>query len=339
MQQASSRGPLMGLAVLAVLLETLSVTVGIGVAGWLAGAAYGLVLTVALSSGLHTAGLRRMGPANVVTLTRALLVGGVTALVAYSFQRPAPLAVLVALVAVALALDGVDGQVARRTGTTTKLGARFDMEIDAFLILILSVYLAGSLGWWTIAIGAFRYLFVAAAWAAPWLSGALPPKFSRKVVAAVQGVVLVVATAGLLPQAATFIVVAAALASLTWSFGRDISWLWRVESAQRRFALIPVSPAPAGRRVEIVMLPPIDHAAASLPIVPLSPAASAPEPFISSSPAEPAANTAAASGTAAVAAAAGLAIPAAVVPAQRRSQECRNAGGSHHTRERAAVAV
>lgn len=301
MQQTSSRGPLVGLAVLAVLLETLSLTVGIGTAGWLAGAAYALVLTIALSNGLHRAGMRALGPANVVTLARALLVGGVTALVAYSFQRPAPLALLVALVAVALALDGVDGQVARRTGTTTTLGARFDMEIDAFLILILSVYVAGPLGWWTIAIGAFRYVFVAATWAAPWLSNALPPKFSRKVVAALQGVVLVVATAGLLPLTAEFLVVATALAALTWSFGRDIRGLWRVESAQRRLALIPVSPAPAGQRLEIVMLPAFDQAPA-LPIVPLAPAAPA------------------------------------TIPAQRRRSDARNEG-PHRTRERTSVAV
>jgi phosphatidylglycerophosphate synthase len=245
MNHASSRGPLVGLAVLLGLLATLSATVGIGVAGWLAGAAYGLALTGALAVGLRRAGMRRLGPANVVTLTRALLVGGVTALVAHSFQGPAPVAVLVALVAVALALDGVDGQVARRTGSMSALGARFDMEIDAFLILVLSVFVAGPLGWWTVAIGAFRYLFVAASWSLPWLTAALPPKFSRKAVAAVQGVVLVVATAGLLPQSLTFAAVAAALTSLTWSFGRDIRWLWRAESAQRTAALIPVSPAPA----------------------------------------------------------------------------------------------
>jgi phosphatidylglycerophosphate synthase len=256
MLQASSRGPFAGLAVLAVLLATLSGTVGIGVAGWLAGSTYGVVLTIALSTGLRRAGMRKLGPANVVTLSRALLVGGVTALVANSVNHPVPTAVVVALVAVALSLDGVDGQVARRTGSTSALGARFDMEIDAFLILVLSVFVAGSLGWWTVAIGAFRYVFVAASWASPWLTAALPPKFSRKVVAAVQGVVLVVATAGLLPHAVTFAAVAAALASLTWSFGRDIGWLWRTESAQRRFAIIPVSPAPAMPARQIVPVAP-----------------------------------------------------------------------------------
>ena len=49
---------------------------------------------------------------------------------------------LVGLTAVALALDGVDGRVARRTETVTAVGARFDMEVDAFLILVLSVYVA-----------------------------------------------------------------------------------------------------------------------------------------------------------------------------------------------------
>ena len=49
-----------------------------------------------------------------------------------------------ALVVVALALDWVDGQVARRTGTCSAFGARFDMETDAFLILVLSAYAAAD---------------------------------------------------------------------------------------------------------------------------------------------------------------------------------------------------
>ena len=71
-------------------------------------------------------------------------------------------AALVGLAVVALVLDGVDGWVARRTGTVSALGARFDMEVDAFLILVLSVYVAGSVGPWVLAIGAARYAFWAA---------------------------------------------------------------------------------------------------------------------------------------------------------------------------------
>ena len=69
----------------------------------------------------------------------------------------------------ALALDAVDGWVARRTGTVSALGARFDMEVDAFLILVLSGYVAPTLGGWVLAIGLMRYAFVAAGWVLPWL--------------------------------------------------------------------------------------------------------------------------------------------------------------------------
>jgi phosphatidylglycerophosphate synthase len=247
---STSRGPVIGLAVQAGLLVTLAGTVGLTAAGGLAGAAYGMILCGLLGLGLRRAGMTAMGPANVVTFTRALMVGGVTALVVSSFTRPVHMVALVTLVGVALALDGVDGQVARRTGSSSPLGARFDMEIDAFLILVLSVFVAGTFGWWTIAIGAYRYLFVAASWAAPWLTAPLPPKFSRKVVAATQGVALVVATSHLLPGWLAGAGLVAALVSLTWSFGRDIQWLWRAESLRRAAAERPTLPiVPAQRRV------------------------------------------------------------------------------------------
>ena len=56
---------------------------------------------------------------------------------------------VVALATVGLVLDAVDGWIARRTRTVTALGARFDGEVDAFLILALSVLVARSLGAWS----------------------------------------------------------------------------------------------------------------------------------------------------------------------------------------------
>ncbi|MFI7599856.1 CDP-alcohol phosphatidyltransferase family protein [Actinoplanes sp. NPDC049681] len=233
MTARSGRGPLVGVAVQVVLMAVLAATSGLSLAGWLAGTTYAVVLCMLLRTGLRRAGMTALGPANTVTLARATLVGAVTALVVTSFQRPVTLPVLVGLVAVALALDAVDGQVARRTNSTTALGARFDMEVDSILALVLSVFVAETFGWWAVALGAFRYAFVAATWAAPWLDSALPPRFSRKVVAAVQGVVLVVATARLLPDAVLLVAVAAVAISLVWSFGLDITWLWRAERARR----------------------------------------------------------------------------------------------------------
>ncbi|MFJ8508223.1 CDP-alcohol phosphatidyltransferase family protein [Streptomyces avermitilis] len=216
-----------GAGVQILLLALLGSAIGMGPAGWLTGLAFALATWAVLTRAVLRSRLRSFGLANRVTLGRATLVGGVTALVADSFESSPPITLFVGLTAVALILDGVDGKVARRTGTSSALGARFDMEVDAFLILVLSVYVSMSLGPWVLLIGAMRYVFVAAARALPWLNGELPPSTARKTVAALQGVVLLVAGAGILPQAVTFGAVALALGSLVWSFGRDIGWLWR----------------------------------------------------------------------------------------------------------------
>ncbi|MET8308471.1 CDP-alcohol phosphatidyltransferase family protein [Micromonospora sp. NPDC005173] len=236
-------GPMIGLGAQLVVLAALAATVGLSGAGWLVGTGYAVVTCLALSRGLHRAGASRLGPADRVTLTRGVLVGAVTALVVDSFGRPAPVGLLVAVSAVALLLDAVDGLVARRTGTVSALGARFDMEVDAFLILVLSVYVAPTAGAWVLAIGAMRYAFVAASAVLPWLSGSLPPRYWRKVVAAAQGVLLAVAAAGVLPEPWTTLVLVVALALLVESFGRDVAWLWRRRPAPRSVA--PQAPAAA----------------------------------------------------------------------------------------------
>jgi phosphatidylglycerophosphate synthase len=232
-------GPLSGLIVQVVLLGGLAATVGLGRAGWLAGIAYGAVTCAVLIWGLHQSGAAELGPADRVTLTRATLVGGVAALTVDSFNRQAPVAVLVTLTIAALVLDGVDGQVARRTGTVTALGARFDMEIDASLLLVLSVYVARPVGGWALMIGGMRYAFVVATWVLPWMRGSLPPRYWRKVVAVTQGVVLVSATADMLPRPLTTAALAASLALLTESFGRDVRWLWQHRPVRAAAVMAP----------------------------------------------------------------------------------------------------
>ncbi|SCL15230.1 Phosphatidylglycerophosphate synthase [Micromonospora nigra] len=241
-------GPVVGLIVQVVLLAVLATTVGLGVAGWLAGLGYGIVLCALLSRGLRRSGAGSLGPADRVTLGRAILVGCVTALAADSFDQSAPIALMVTLTAVALALDAVDGYTARRTGTSSELGARFDMEIDSFLVLVLCVHVAQSAGSWVLAIGAMRYAFVAASWVLPWMRGSLPGRYWRKVVAAVQGVMLTVAMAGVLPGPLAVAVLVLALALLVESFGRDVRWLW----ATRRTSAGAAAPArPTGVEIPI----------------------------------------------------------------------------------------
>ncbi|MFC8516970.1 CDP-alcohol phosphatidyltransferase family protein [Streptomyces sp. NPDC057257] len=215
-----------------LLLALLGTAIGMGPAGWLTGLAFAVASWAVLSTALHRSRVRSFGPANRVTLGRATLVGGVTALVADSFESSPPVTLFVGLTAVALILDGVDGKVARATGTSTPLGARFDMEVDAFLILVLSVYVSMRLGPWVLLIGAMRYAFVAAARVYPWLNAPLFPSTARKTVAAMQGICLLLAASGFLPHIATFTVTALALTTLTWSFGRDIHWLYRTSRVQ-----------------------------------------------------------------------------------------------------------
>jgi phosphatidylglycerophosphate synthase len=215
-----------GMAGQVVLLAALTVGVALDLMGWLIGTTFALFTCAALTMSTRRFGMRSLGPANRVTLARATLVGGVAALVGDSIERRPPVTALVVLAVVALMLDAVDGLVARRTATTSALGARFDMEVDAFLILVLSIFVARSLGGWVLTIGAMRYAFVAAAWVLPWLRASLPPRFSSKTVAALQGVVLVVASAGVVPRPQTIASVGLALALLSWSFGRDVRCLW-----------------------------------------------------------------------------------------------------------------
>ena len=168
--------------------------------------------------------IRVQRPADVVTGTRAALAVVVAVI--------GPTGPGLALVVVALALDWVDGRVARRTGTASAFGARFDMETDAFLIAVLSVYVAPAAGWWVLLIGAARYLLWLAERALPWLRRPVPPRHWRKTVAAVQGIVLAVAASGLLPLGVTQALLLGALLLLAESFGRDVWWLWRTRTAE-----------------------------------------------------------------------------------------------------------
>jgi phosphatidylglycerophosphate synthase len=236
-------------AIAVVLLVAVLGAAGTGPLGLLAAAVNAMAVPMLLDRALRRAGRDALGPADRVTLARALLGAAVTGLVVDGLlpgpSGPPAVAVLVAVAAVALSLDAVDGQVARRTGTVSAVGARFDMEVDAWLIMVLSVQVATELGAWVLAIGLTRYAFVAAGQVAPWLRGTLTPAPGAKAIAAMQGVALVTAASGLLGALAGTVVVALALASLSFSFGRDVVRLHRA-------ATIPVAGIPSQRTVGTV---------------------------------------------------------------------------------------
>jgi phosphatidylglycerophosphate synthase len=223
----------LGLLATAALLAVVAATAGLGIAGWIAGLATGSAATALLATARMRSDQPAILPADWVTLARMILIAGVAGLVADSFSRPVSITALVTLSTVALVLDAVDGQVARRTGTATPLGGRLDGEVDAFLILLLSIFVSQTYGSWVLAIGAIRYAFLLAGWLMPWLAAPLPYIYWRKVVAAVQGIVLTVAASGVLSHLIGLIAVGAAALLLAESFGRDIIWLYRAGAGRK----------------------------------------------------------------------------------------------------------
>jgi len=231
-----------------VALLALGASEPLSPAGWSAALGYLAVSSLLVSRGLRRRGSVRFGAANAVTAARSMLVGVATGLVVTSFTDRISPALLVTIVATALALDGVDGYVARRTGSVSELGARFDMEVDAFLLLVLSVYDARFVGGWVLAIGVMRYAFVAAAWALPFLGRRLPSRYWRKVVAAACGIALALIAAQPLPPVANVVVAAGALLLLCESFGRDVVWLVWMNRTSSHLVSPQKAPARDGSR-------------------------------------------------------------------------------------------
>src|SRR6202021_1412447 len=120
-----------------------------------------------------------------------------------------------------------------RTAPPPPWGPPLDGEVDAFLLLLLSIFVSRDYGSWVLVIGAARYALLLAGWLIPWLAAPLPPRYWRKVVAAVQGIVLTVAASGLVDRRTGMIAVAAALLLLAESFGHDVIWLYRTGAGPR----------------------------------------------------------------------------------------------------------
>lgn len=191
------------------------------------------LLVVAVTAALAMRGLERhhpfetLGAANRITTFRTVLIALIVASVGES--PAAGLSLAIACVAVvALAFDGVDGWLARRSSMASRYGARFDMEIDAVLVMALAVLVwrHDRTGAWVLLAGLWRYLFVAAGWVLPWMRQPLPPAFRRQATCVLQIVGLVVAMLPFVPAWAQTWSAALTLATLSVSFLVDIAWLY-----------------------------------------------------------------------------------------------------------------
>jgi phosphatidylglycerophosphate synthase len=197
-------------------------------------AAYGVVLLILVPFLPEHRPHGRLGPANQVTLGRALIGALLFGLVGEGGSAALAWAAF-ALALVAETLDGVDGRVARRGGWASPFGARFDMEADALLVVVLSllVWSLDKAGVWVLAAGLLRYAFVLAGYLLPWLRLPLPPSRRRQTICVIQVLTLTAAIAPVLPVPWSALVVGIGLALLCYSFAVDVVWLAHFADAGR----------------------------------------------------------------------------------------------------------
>ncbi len=173
---------------------------------------------------------RAFGPADSITLARTGLTNLIAGLAVHAGTHP-PLGgwLLVSAGLAALVLDGIDDWSARRARIASAFGARFDMEVDALLILTLSflLYHSGKMGPWVLGIGLMRYAFVTVSARWRWLANPLPPSGRRCAVCALQILLLLASLSPLVSGAAAAVLCALAPAALLASFGADVAWLAR----------------------------------------------------------------------------------------------------------------
>ena len=175
------------------------------------------------------------GLANTVTTFRAAIVSALAALLIVETQLPVgpvsePFAWFVAGLAVfCLSLDGFDGWLARRQGTASRFGARYDMEVDAALALVLAglVFMSGKTGVAILGLGLMRYLFLAAAEVFPVLKGELAPSMRRKTVCVLQIAILCALATPVFSSPVSDAIAWTGFAALLYSFGVDIVALVR----------------------------------------------------------------------------------------------------------------
>lgn len=181
----------------------------------------------------RTLGARAFGAANAVTLARAAVVALLAGLVG---ETPSPgLGWLAAGATLAvLVLDGLDGRLARRHGTASAYGARFDMETDALLGLVLALLVLAfdKAGAFVLVAGLARYAFGALLGLTPRLDAPLAPSRRRQAVCVIQLAGLALCLVPWVARPASDVLAAAVVIAVVASFAVDVRMLTHSTAAR-----------------------------------------------------------------------------------------------------------
>ena len=155
------------------------------------------------------------GYANWVTLLRLIII--------LTIMTTSEITLLSAQIGfiIALILDGVDGYIARRTKSESLEGTRFDMEVDAFFVLAITLFIWSSLGYpiWIISLGLFRYAYVILLYGLRLPERPEPPSYFKKTTTVISiGVMIVIL---ILPEVNFSYTIALPITLLVLSFGHS----------------------------------------------------------------------------------------------------------------------
>jgi phosphatidylglycerophosphate synthase len=166
------------------------------------------------------------GAANLLTGVRVLMIASLSLLPP---DRQVPWAG--AIVLGTFVLDGLDGFVARLTGNTSRFGAQFDQEADAFTVATathLAVF-AGLMPVWFVIAGLLRYVYVITVWLLGARAEAPRSRLARWVYSAfVVGLLAIL----MVPSATTRWLAGGATLALIASFARSFVYVIRAARGQ-----------------------------------------------------------------------------------------------------------
>ena len=133
------------------------------------------------------------------------------------------------LALISLLLDGLDGFIARRYNDTSKFGELFDQESDNFLMFVLSIslYINKDIGLYVFLIPAYRYIFITLMTKYSWLKNTLPDSILRKSVCVMTTLLMIISHEVYFNEFIFNFIINLALFIITFSFSKDIIWLYR----------------------------------------------------------------------------------------------------------------
>ena len=133
------------------------------------------------------------------------------------------------LAIISFLLDGLDGFIARKYNQVTKYGEVIDQEADNFLIFVMSIslYINKEIGLYVFLIPAFRYIFIFSMTRYYWLKNTLPDSQLRKAVCVSIIFIMIISQDSYFANDDVVFLVLLSLFIITFSFSRDIIWLYR----------------------------------------------------------------------------------------------------------------